>query len=100
MDEYDDIYDISAEDDWMNGAYTEDGDEAVCDRCGEALHWNLLERYYECDSCGQVMDRAVYFNHIGASPPGEACITCNENYPFCKKYCLEYEIDPNDPKLT
>jgi hypothetical protein len=85
----------------MNGAYTEDGDEALCDVCSEALRWNPEAAYYECKSCGRVLDRALYFQLIGANPPGIDCLSqCRENYPFCKKYCLEYEIDSNDPMLT
>ena len=102
MDEdYENIFRINAEDDWMNGAYTEDGDESLCDVCGEELRWNPESRQYECRNCGRVIERILYFAHIGANQPGSLCVYgCQENYPFCKKYCLNYEIDPNDPMLT
>lgn len=42
----------------------------------------------------------LYFNYIGAEPPSSECITnCCENYPFCKKCCERFEIDPDDPML-
>ena len=70
-DEYDDVY-------------TEDGDIVTCDFCGEEIKWKNGE--YVCLDCGQEMSRDVFFNYIGAEPPGDKCITCNELYPGCM-YC-------------
>lgn len=98
MDHYEDIYKIDAFDEWVNGAYTENGDIAVCDRCGGDMKWNPIKQSWYCKECEQEMDRPTYFNHIGANPPGALCITnCNENYPFCKKRCEHYVIDKSDP---
>lgn len=100
MDEYDDIYQLNMGDEWMNSAYDENGDDAVCDICGTDLKWNPEKRIYYCRGCGQEFSRVGYFNHIGANPPGPKCVTqCWENYPFCKKYCLEYDIPYDDPML-
>lgn len=109
--EYDDIYGCDEDnpnevfqynmgDEWLNGAYDETGDRSVCDICGQELKWNPIDQKYECPDCGQEMNRTVYFNHIGANPPGQICLTaCNENYPFCKKYCPHYSFDSDDPML-
>lgn len=98
MDKYDNIFNMG--DEWVNGAYDENGDSGICDVCGQELKWNPIKQEYECPTCGQEMDRAAYFNHIGANPPGQICLTgCNENYPYCKKYCPHYEIDPDDPMM-
>jgi predicted RNA-binding Zn-ribbon protein involved in translation (DUF1610 family) len=100
-DDYFEIYRVDADDEWRNGAYDESGNVAVCDICGAEMRWDqgLCEWY--CPECGQLMNRSQYFNHIGAEPPGRKCLTnCCENYPFCKKYCDRYKIDPNDPMLT
>ena len=100
MDHYDDIYRIDAFDEWVNGAYDENGDTSVCDMCGGDMRWNPVMQNWYCRECEQIMDRPTYFNHIGANPPGPECITnCQENYPFCKKHCDHYKIDPNDPML-
>ena len=99
-DDFNDIFKFNMADEWMNGAYDEMGGSAVCDVCRSELRWNPEKQDYECPSCGQNMDRIAYFNHIGAEPPGSICLTsCNENYPFCKKYCLHYTFDPNDPMM-
>lgn len=46
------------------------------------------------------MDRAEWFNYIGAEPPGADCeSSCCENHPFCKKHCTRYTIDSNDTML-
>jgi hypothetical protein len=46
------------------------------------------------------MDRDRYFQYIMAGPPGPECLfECNENYPFCKKHCELFKIDPDDPML-
>lgn len=98
MDHYEDIYKIDAFDEWVNGAYTENGDTAICDCCGGEMKWNPVMQHWYCKECGQEMDRPIYFNHIGANPPGILCLTnCNENYPFCKKRCEHYLIDKDDP---
>ena len=88
-------------DEWRNGAYDENGDAALCDICAAELKWNPKTREWICPGCGQTMSRADYFNHIGANPPGLECLTnCGENYPFCKKTCERFTIDPDDPMLT
>jgi len=94
------IYRLNAYDEWANGAWDEQGESALCDLCGEEMKWNPVMVKWYCPGCEQEMDRAVYFNHIGANPPSSACLSdCEENYPFCKKYCDRFEIDPNDPML-
>lgn len=94
------LHRIDAFDDWVNGAWDEQGDRAVCDLCGGEMKWNPVMAKWYCPDCEQEMDRKTYFNHIGAIPPGEAClVSCEENYPFCKKHCEHYEIDPTDPML-
>ena len=100
-DEYMELYEIDARDEWMNAAYDEEGGVAVCDICGQELRWNPTRHMWTCPGCGQEMNRAVYFNHIGAEPPGRDCLTsCYENYPFCKKSCVRYSISSDDPMLT
>ena len=100
-DEYLDIFRIDAFEDWACGAYDEDGNDAVCDLCGGSIRWNPGSGKYICRDCGQEMDRVVFMNHIGASPPGSLClVSCRENYPLCKKSCEVYAIDPDDPMLT
>lgn len=98
MKDNDRFYRLSAFDEWINGAWDETGERAICDRCGEELKWNPVMVHWYCTGCDQEMDRKTYFNHIGACPPGEDCLlTCEENYPFCKKTCERYEIDLDDP---
>lgn len=88
-------------DEWENAAYDEEGNEAVCDICTEPLRWGPVMGRWTCPGCGREMSRANYFNHIGAEPPGEDCLTaCQENYPFCKKICERYSIPHDDPMLT
>lgn len=99
-DEYSEIYKVDARDDWLNGAYDEEGNVAVCDICEGELAWNPKDRNWYCKGCGQEMDRAEYLNYIGANPPGPRCLSgCEENYPFCKKHCEHYVIDPSDPMM-
>lgn len=94
----DGIYRIDTADEYYNGAYDDDGNDVVCDFCGGEMKFRDGEWY--CTECGQTMDRATYFNHIGAEPPGDGCMHgCDENYPLCKKWCSRYEIDPDDPIL-
>lgn len=99
-DEYGKIFRADAKDDWLNGAYDEYGNSVECRSCGGEIKWNPSARNWVCRECGEEMDRAGYFDYIGADPPGRDCLTnCMENYPFCKKYCDRYRIDPADPML-
>lgn len=98
--DYDDIWEVDTKDEWLNGAYDENGDAVVCGSCGGEMKWDPGETIWYCPECGERMDRALYFEHIGAEPPGSGCVTdCSENYPLCKRYCDRYPIDPNDPML-
>lgn len=100
-DEYDEIYKLDMKEEWAGSAYDEEGEAVLCDICGEEMKWNQAENEWYCPGCGQAMSRAVYLDYIGADPPGSDCLTgCRENYPFCKKYCDRYAIDPMDPMLT
>lgn len=100
-DEYTEIYRVDMRDEWMNAAYDETGNAAVCGLCGAELRWNPVMECWYCPDCGQEMNRVEYFDFIGAQPPGAQCLTnCCENYPFCKKYCERYAIDPDDPMLA
>ena len=83
------IFKVDAYDDWANGAYDEDGSEAVCNICGEPLQWNPVMCNYCCEGCGREMSRAEFFNYIGAEPPSVKCLTnCEENYPLCRDGCF------------
>ena len=83
------IFRVNAYDDWINGAYDEEGSAAVCDICGEPLRWNPVMCNYYCEACGREMSRAQFFNHIGATPPRAECLTsCEENYPLCREGCV------------
>lgn len=96
-----DIYRLDMMDEWINAAYDENGDAAICDICAAEMRWNSEERFWYCPECGRTMNRESYFDHIGAQPPGSGCLAdCRENYPFCKKTCDRYPIDPGDPMLT
>ena len=98
-DDYDEIYRIDADDDWKNSGYDENGDEACC-VCGESIRWSPIDRLWFCPKCGLQYDRADYFECIDANPPGVKCLTqCQENYPFCKKYCPWYKIPKDDPMI-
>ena len=100
-DEYDEIYKLDMNREWTESAYDENGDSVFCDICGGEMKWRQSENQWRCQDCGQEMRRVVYFDYIGADPPGSECLTrCRENYPFCKKYCERYLIDPRDPMLT
>lgn len=85
------IYKIDAKDEFVNGAYDEDGDCASCDRCDGELRFE--DGQWVCRECGNVIDRPSYFNYIGAEPPGDACITCGNNYPLCKRWCHIYNVE-------
>ena len=99
-DEYKDIYKLDMHDEWINTAYDESGDTVLCDVCSSELKWDRKRILWCCPKCGREMDRPAFFNYIGANPPGYDCITnCRENYPFCKKTCEVYLIDPDDPIL-
>lgn len=65
---YDDVYD-------------ENGDSVFCDICGNEIKWK--EGIYICPDCGQTMSRSVFFNYIGAEPPGPECVSCANLYPGC-----------------
>lgn len=98
--DYSDIYEIDSQDEWINGAYDENGDSVFCDICGGEMKWNQSDCLWFCQECGQVINRSQWFNYIGANPPSYICITnCKENYPFCKKYCDRVSIHPDDPML-
>lgn len=100
MDHYEDVHRINAFDEWVNGAYTESGDIAICDLCGSDMKWNPVMAEWYCTGCEQTMDRKTWFNHIGANPPDPRCMnSCDENYPFCKKYCEHLTIDAGDQML-
>jgi len=99
-DEYGRIYKIDAYDDWANSAYDEFGNSVTCDSCGTEMRWSPKKRLWYCPSCKKEMDRDRYFQYIMAGPPGPECLfECNENYPFCKKHCELFKIDPDDPML-
>lgn len=82
-----------------NGAYDEAGDISYCEVCGEEMEWDPLNSEWVCWNCKSTMDRRRYFEYIGATPPGDECYSCDENYPYCKKYCMHYEIDEDDPMM-
>lgn len=101
MDDYDEIYKLDMLDEWRNTAWDEDGNAALCEICESELRWSEADRMWHCPGCGRTLSRAEYFNFIGAQPPDSACLTnCLENYPFCKKYCERFCVDPNDPMLA
>ena len=94
----DSFYRIDAHDEYINGAYDENGDGVICDLCSGDMAYR--QGVWVCRECGQVMSRTQYLNHIGAEPPGIKCFDdCEDNYPLCKKWCSTYDIDPNDPML-
>jgi len=77
---YDDVYD-------------EEGYFVYCDCCNNELKWK--DGIYICPNCGQTMNRAEFFNYIGAEPPGPNCITCVELYPGCA-FCPYGYINDDD----
>lgn len=94
------LHPVDVTDLWMNSGYDDEGMSVSCDRCDGEMRWSPTKRLWYCPECGQEMDRAEWFNYIGAEPPGADCeSSCCENYPFCKKHCTRYTIDPNDPML-
>ena len=90
--EYDIFYRVDARDEWLNGAYDEDGEQVYCDACGDELKWDPADRCWRCEGCGNQKSRAQFFDFIGANPPGVKCLSqCRENYPFCRKSCPWYK---------
>ena len=91
---------LDAYKEWAETAYDEFGNAVTCNVCGEEMKWNALSGQWYCPSCGREMSRGEYFDYILATPPGVDCLVCcRENYPFCKKTCMIYSIDPTDPML-
>lgn len=70
--EYGEIYDE---------VYDEEGSFVPCDYCNGYIKWK--DGTYICSDCGQTMSRDVFFNYIGAEPPGPECLTCDNLYPGC-----------------
>lgn len=100
FDDYSRIYRVDAWDEWTNAAYDEYGNAVQCEWCSCEMKWNPEKQIWYCSECDHEMNRPTYFLYIGAEPPGSECLTnCCENYPFCKKYCERYTIDPTDPML-
>ncbi len=92
------IHEIDAFDDWANSAYDEYENAVMCERCFSEMKWEPVRKVWYCPECESEMDRSTYFAYIGAQPPGDICLSgCCENYPFCKKHCEHYLIDPDDP---
>lgn len=61
--------------------YNENGDAVFCDTCGEEIRWK--DGVYFCMGCGKRMSRTVFFDYIGATPPGLECLNCDNLYPGC-----------------
>lgn len=81
-DEYEDVYDEYTDIyDGYDEVYDEDGYEVLCDMCTGEIKWK--DGVYVCPKCGQIMSREVFFNYIGADPPGEECVHCDNLYPGC-----------------
>lgn len=90
----------NAFDDWINTGYDETGDDVSCDICEGTMMWDPDLRLWTCSDCGRQMNRAYYFNYIGAEPPNVKCLTnCHENYPLCKQYCPMLNKDIRDAGL-
>lgn len=87
----DDIMDFG---DDYDDCYDEDGMGVTCERCDSDIIW--YEGNYICRGCGEEYSRPVFFNYIGAEPPDPKCITCKNNYPVCKSWCEQVEINPSD----
>lgn len=94
------IHRVDAYDEWMNSAYDEDGNAVLCEHCSSEMKWEPAQQIWYCSECGSEMNRSAYFQYIGAQPPGDMCLfSCCENYPFCKKHCEHYIIDPDAPMM-
>ncbi len=75
-------------DEWINGAYDEQGDQVYCSWCGGEMKWNPDKKIWFCRECETEMERSEYFNYIGAEPKDGYCESmCRENYPFCRQWC-------------
>ena len=99
MDNYSEIYKICPRDNWINEAFDESGCNVCCDICGANLLHDPIKDIYFCQNCNTELYRLEFFDRIGAKPPGKHCaIDCRENYPLCRKWCLEYSIKSNAPK--
>lgn len=94
-----DIQEVDIHDELVNSAYDESGNAVPCRMCTGEMKWSPSKRVWYCPECDYEFDREDFFCYIGANPPGPKCITCLENYPYCKKYCAFYDIDPDDPIL-
>lgn len=88
-DEYMELYEIDTTDAYYNGAFDEDGGEVICSYCGGELRFR--DEYWECLDCGMTMNRAEYFNYIGAEATYPECTSCGDNYPLCKKWCSYHD---------
>lgn len=97
-DNWMEIWKIDAHDEWVNGAYDEEGNGITCSRCDMDYGWDPKKHDYYCRGCGERMSREEFFAFIGAQPPGPDCMSvCRTNYPFCKRDCIRHDIDPDDP---
>ncbi len=68
--------------------YDEEGQDVPCPDCMTPLKYH--DEQYTCPRCDIVMTREEFFSYIGAEPLGEKCMSCNENYAYCKEYCELY----------
>ena len=96
---WEELYKVDADEEWINGAYDEHGEQVQCDWCHENLSWNPETRIWYCRNCSRKISRAEWFNWIGAyRMPGPKCLSqCEENYPMCKSWCALYKIPEDDP---
>ena len=63
-----DLHELDMEDEWMNGAYDEMGEQAICSECLDYSELKWKSPVWVCPICGQELDRLAYFNYIGAEP--------------------------------
>jgi hypothetical protein len=100
FDSYGEVYKVDAREAYVNGGFTEEGDQVYC-VCGGEMGFNENENSWQCKDCGILMPRIKWFNEIDAHlVPGPKCLTqCGENYPLCKNWCLLYDIPDDDPIL-
>jgi len=89
--EYNRIYEHNESDSSYDDVYDEDGNEVNCDYCHAEMKFKGGQ--YVCLECGQVMSREVFFNYIGAEPPGSECVTCDNLYPGCIVCPHGYVVD-------
>lgn len=93
--------DLEANDDYSffdhpdyDDVYDEEGDWVRCTNFGcDAVIKYRSDNQYVCPRCDEVIPRAEFFDHIGAEPLGEKCLTCDEKYPSCKEFCVVYGHD-------